>query len=76
MRSTLLLAFALAFNAGTASADDRLHITPPLYRDQARATQQARHSSDLITTPQPVAAATPLDLKANKSATEIVASAR
>ncbi|WP_267360941.1 MULTISPECIES: hypothetical protein [unclassified Methylobacterium] len=77
MRSTLTFAVIVAsLAAGSASADERLHIIPPLYRDHARSTQAVRHSSDLITTPQPVRAPTPLDVEPMKAGTEIVASAR
>ena len=59
MRTILSLASAaLASSAafmGAAAADDRLHLTPPLYREQARAAQQVRPAGDLTTTPQPVA---------------------
>lgn len=60
MRTIILLASAVltsASFASTAMADDRLHLTPPLYREQARATQQTRSPSDLTTTPQLVPAA-------------------
>ncbi|KAA0125047.1 hypothetical protein CIW48_04780 [Methylobacterium sp. P1-11] len=59
MRTILILASAALTSAaftGLAAADDRLHLTPPLYRDQARPTQQVRVIHDLTTTPQPVAA--------------------
>ena len=60
MRTILILASAAltsaAIFAGPAAAEDSLHLTPPLYRDQARATTQARSASDLTTTPQPVSA--------------------
>ncbi|MCJ2093384.1 hypothetical protein MKK67_12935 [Methylobacterium sp. J-072] len=60
MRTILILASAAltsaAIFAGPAAAGDSLHLTPPLYREQARATTQARSVSDLSTTPQPVSA--------------------
>ncbi|MCJ2060785.1 hypothetical protein MKL09_30225 [Methylobacterium sp. J-048] len=60
MRTILILASAALTSAaiitGPAAADDRLHLTPPLYRELARATTQTRPVSDLITTPQPVSA--------------------
>jgi hypothetical protein len=63
MRTILFLASAALTSAaiftGPAAADDRLHLTPPLYREQARATVQARAVGDLTTTPQPVSAAPP-----------------
>jgi len=60
--------FALAvlasatFAADAAVAGDVIHLTPPLYREQARATQQVRHVNDLTTTPQPVAAMQSVDV--------------
>ncbi|MEE7489355.1 hypothetical protein [Methylobacterium oryzae] len=59
MRTILILASAALTSAaftGLATADDRLHLTPPLYRDQVRPAQQVRAIHDLTTTPQPVAA--------------------
>lgn len=50
---------ALAF-VSPASADDRINLTPTLYRDQARATATVRPASELTTTPRlaPAAPAT------------------
>jgi hypothetical protein len=79
MRSTSALAltvFAAVLITGSAHADDRVHVTPPLYREQARATQQVRHVSDLTTTPQPVATASSLKAEPLKAASEVVALAR
>ncbi|WP_457106467.1 hypothetical protein [Methylobacterium sp. P5_C11] len=59
MRTILILASAALTSAaftGLATADERLHLTPPLYRDQARTAQQVRAIHDLTTTPQPVSA--------------------
>ncbi|SFM13686.1 hypothetical protein [Methylobacterium pseudosasicola] len=60
MRTILILASAAlttsAILAGPASAGDSLHLTPPLYREQARATTQVHSVSDLTTTPHPVSA--------------------
>ncbi|MHB2207298.1 hypothetical protein [Methylobacterium sp. CM6257] len=59
MRTILILASAALASAalhGPAAAEDHLHLTPPLYREQARAAQQVRTIRDLTTTPQPVAA--------------------
>jgi hypothetical protein len=59
MRTILILASAALTSAafiGPAAADDHLHLTPPLYREQARPAQQIRAIHDLTTTPQPVAA--------------------
>ena len=61
MRTISVLASAALISAtvlaGPALADDHLHLTPPLYREQARVTQQVRSPSDLTTTPQLVPAA-------------------
>ena len=60
MRMIVILASAAltsaALFAGPATADDRLNLTPPLYRDQAVAVQQGRRLATLTTTPQPVPA--------------------
>src|ERR1700710_970723 len=59
MRTILILASAAFASAaaftGPAAAEDLLHVTPPLFRDQARAAQQVRSTGDLTTTPHPVA---------------------
>jgi hypothetical protein len=50
------LALAAAVLAATpVAAEDRVHVTPPLYREHARATQQVRAAAELKTIPQPVA---------------------
>ncbi|GJD55194.1 hypothetical protein [Methylobacterium dankookense] len=54
MRTIQLLALAALTSAatlGTAVADDRLHLTPPLYREHARTTAAVRPASELTTTP-------------------------
>ncbi|MCJ2052552.1 hypothetical protein [Methylobacterium sp. J-070] len=59
MRTILILAsaaFASAAVSGSAAADDRLHLTPPLYREQARDIRQIHPMDELTTTPQPVSA--------------------
>ncbi|WP_336492532.1 hypothetical protein [Methylobacterium nigriterrae] len=56
IRSLVLAALTAATLAGTAMADDRIHLTPPLYREQARATAAVRPASELTTTPSLVAA--------------------
>ena len=38
-------------------ADDRINLTPPLYREQARATAALRPASELTTTPSVTARA-------------------
>ena len=57
----LALAAVTAASTSAASADDRVHLTPPLYREQARATAAVRPASELTTTPRlsPAAAANP-----------------
>ncbi|WP_336491594.1 hypothetical protein [Methylobacterium nigriterrae] len=51
IRTLVLAALASAILAGTAMADDRLNVTPTLYREQARATAAVRPASELTTTP-------------------------
>lgn len=61
MRTIFILASAALASAavfsGPALAGEPLHLTPPLYRDQAYAVQQGRPFTQLATTPQPVPAA-------------------
>ena len=60
MRTLRLLAIAALASvaaAGAASADDRIHLTPTLYREQARTTAAVRPASELATTPRLVPAA-------------------
>ena len=61
MRVTRLFALTVLASAtlatGAAMAGEALYLTPPLFREQARETQQARSLGDLTTTPQPVAPA-------------------
>lgn len=56
-RTVALTALAAALFAGPALADDRINLTPTLYRDQARATATVRPASELTTTPRLVPAA-------------------
>ncbi|CAA2101920.1 hypothetical protein MBUL_01422 [Methylobacterium bullatum] len=51
VRSLVLAAFASATLVGTAIADERINVTPTLYREQARATAAVRPASELTTTP-------------------------
>lgn len=64
MRTTRLLALTLLASstcgAGVAVAGEALYLTPPLYREQARETQQIRRFSEMTTTPQPVAKSAPV----------------
>ena len=62
MRNTIRLSIvlaALAFTTltGTVMADDRINLTPPLYREQARSTAAMRPASELTTTPSVTARA-------------------
>lgn len=57
VRTILLSAFAAATLTGPALADERINLTPTLYRDQARATATVRPASELTTTPRLVPAA-------------------
>ena len=58
MRTIFILASAALASAavfsGPAVAGEPLHLTPPLYRDQAYAQLQSHHLNHLTTTPQPV----------------------
>jgi len=51
IRNLALAALASITLADTAIADDRINITPTLYREQARATAAVRPASELTTTP-------------------------
>jgi len=53
---TALAALASVALVGTACAEDIIHVTPPLYREQAHA-QAARLAVQPTTVPHPVAAA-------------------
>jgi hypothetical protein len=60
MRTIQLLALATLASitaAGSVVADERVHLTPPLFREQARATASVRPASELTTTPHVTAAA-------------------
>lgn len=60
MRTILVLAssaFAAAtFAAGLASADDRIHVTPPISREHVREIRAVPPAGELTVTPQPVPA--------------------
>ncbi len=60
-RTFVLAALAATVLAGAAAADERINLTPTLYREQARATAAVRPASELSTTPRlvPAAPATP-----------------
>ena len=60
MRTIQLLALATLASviaAGSAVADERVHLPPPLFREQARATASVRPASELTTTPHLTVAA-------------------
>ncbi|MGA4555666.1 hypothetical protein [Methylorubrum aminovorans] len=60
MRTIQLLALAALASvtvAGSAVADERIHLTPPLFREQAWATASVRPASELTTTPHLTVAA-------------------
>jgi hypothetical protein len=63
MRVPTLLASAVlalaTLGTGAALAGEALYLTPPLFREQARETQQVHRSGELTTIPQPVAATKP-----------------
>lgn len=52
VRTLALAALAAGSMIGPALADESLHLTPPLYREQARPTAQVRPASELVTTPR------------------------
>lgn len=51
IRFFTISALAVTAFAGAAIADERTNLTPPLYREQARATANVRPVSEMITTP-------------------------
>ncbi|MGU3663281.1 hypothetical protein ACLBX9_03675 [Methylobacterium sp. A49B] len=61
LRTVALIAIAAGSVVGSARADEAIHLTPPLYREQARATATVRPASELATTPRlvPTAPASP-----------------
>lgn len=61
LRTFVLATLASATLTGSVLADDRTYLTPPLYREQARATAAIRPASELTTTPSVTAAATSAD---------------
>jgi hypothetical protein len=52
LRTFALAAVAAGSLVGPALADEAIHLTPPLYREQARATAAVRPASELATTPR------------------------
>ena len=57
IRAFVLAALVSVPMIGSAVADDRINLTPPLYREQARATSAVHPASELTTTPRLVPAA-------------------
>lgn len=57
IRNIVLAALAVVPTIGSAIADERINITPPLYGAQARTTAAVHPAADLATTPRLVPAA-------------------
>jgi hypothetical protein len=57
IRTIVFAGLAVIPTIGSAMADARINLTPPLYREQARATATVRSASELTTTPRLVPAA-------------------
>jgi len=51
IRTFALATLASIILTGAAAADERINITPTLYREQARVTAAVRPASELTTTP-------------------------
>ncbi|SFG39465.1 hypothetical protein [Methylobacterium gossipiicola] len=51
VRTFALATLASIILTGAAAADERINVTPTLYRDQARVTAAVRPASELTTTP-------------------------
>ena len=71
----LIVLAAAPLAAGTAIAGESLNLTPPLYREQARAVQQTRQMRDMTTTPQPVAASKFVEMRRPVEIAVVAASA-
>lgn len=56
VRIFVLAALAAVPMIGTALADERVNLTPPLYREQARVTATVHSASEMTTTPRVVPA--------------------
>ncbi|MCJ2136364.1 hypothetical protein MKK69_20310 [Methylobacterium sp. J-026] len=56
VRTFILAALVAIPMTGAALADDTVTLTPPLYREQARAIATVRPASELATTPRLVPA--------------------
>ncbi|MHB2208249.1 hypothetical protein [Methylobacterium sp. CM6257] len=57
IRTIVLAALAALPMIGTAMADERINVFPPIYRAQAHATAAVHPASELVTTPRLVPAA-------------------
>lgn len=57
IRTITLAALAAVPMIGTAMADERINVFPPIYSAQARATAAVHPASELTTTPRLVPAA-------------------
>lgn len=57
IRTITLATLTAVTMIGSAVADERINVTPTLYREQARTTAIVRPASELITTPRLVPAA-------------------
>ena len=73
MQLLSLVALASVAVANSAVADESINLTPPLFREQARATASVRPASELTTTPH-ITVAAPANRKIVADAT--AASAR
>jgi hypothetical protein len=56
VRTFVLAALAAVPMIGTALAEERVNLTPPLYRELARATATVHSASEMTTTPRVVPA--------------------
>ncbi|MCJ2120386.1 hypothetical protein MKK65_28090 [Methylobacterium sp. J-001] len=52
LRPFLIATLAFLPMIGSALADEAIALTPPLYREQARATSVVRPATELATTPR------------------------
>ncbi|GJD55192.1 hypothetical protein [Methylobacterium dankookense] len=57
VRTVILAALASTVLISGAMAEDRINLTPPLFREQARTTATVRPISEMATTPRLVPAA-------------------
>lgn len=56
-RTIVAAALAVSTFAGSAMAEDRTFLTPPLYREQARVTATVRPAAELTTVPNAISRA-------------------